>query len=352
MKALTKTNQGHGNLEVRDIPEPTIGRGEVLVRIRAAGICGSDLHHYRFGTSDDPNSIHNIKIPVVLGHEFAGDIIEVGPDVAAWKVGDRIVSETHATYCGTCSFCRTGNYHLCAHRKGFGSSVDGAFAEYLAVPERLLHRIPDRLSYAEATVLQPAADIVHAIWTNSSLVPGDNVVVIGPGPMGLLTTQLAKVAGANQVVVAGLSDDSSRLNMAMALGADRIIDLDAEDVSSVVCAQFNRCGAECVFEASGSQAGFLTGLGLLAKKGTITLIGLHERPVQVRLDLLQRYEQRIHTSILSTWHDYEIAIKLANQGSLRLRELVTEVFPLADWQNAFDLALSRQACKIVFEPTS
>jgi L-iditol 2-dehydrogenase len=352
MKALLKVHEGFGNLELRDIPEPTVQRNEVIVKIRATGICGSDLHHYRFGTSSNPASIHNIKIPVVLGHEFAGDIVEVGSDVSTWKIGDRIVSETHARYCGTCRQCRTGNYHLCVDRKGFGSSVDGSFTELLAVPARLLHLLPDNLSYPEATILQPAADIVHAIWTNSSLSTGDTVVVVGPGPMGLLAVQLSKLAGAGQVLVAGLTADAGRLKMATALGADLVVNLDEQDLSAVVREHSCGRGADAVFETSGSQAGFLAGIALLAKKGTLTVIGVHDQPVQVRLDLLQQNEQRIHTSILSTWRDYDLAITLARQGQLRLKEMVTGVFKLTEWQEAFEYALSKQGCKVVFELVS
>ena len=130
MKALVKFAEGHGNVEIREIPKPKIRKNEVLIEIRAAGICGSDLHHYEVG--DD------IAIPVVLGHEFAGDVVEIGSEVKGWKLGERVVSETHAQACYDCHLCKAGNYHLCRERKGFGSSVDGAFTQYLAVPARLL----------------------------------------------------------------------------------------------------------------------------------------------------------------------------------------------------------------------
>lgn len=180
MRALVKVDQGYGNLEVREVQDPQIAADQVLIKVKAAGICGSDVKHYRGATK--------IRTPIILGHEFSGEIVEVGEEAGDWSEGGRVTSETSAHVCGRCFYCRTGDYHLCTERKGLGSGVDGAFAEYVAVPARLLHRIPDGLSYEETTLIQPCADVVNAVFRKAEIFPGDTVVVLGPGPMGLLTT--------------------------------------------------------------------------------------------------------------------------------------------------------------------
>ena len=163
MKAVVKFEEGYGNLEIRDIPKPKIKENEVMIEIKAAGICGSDIHHFKHGAKTGVPAIFRMSIPVVLGHEFTGDVVEIGSGVKGWKIGERIIAETHAHACYECHLCRSGNYYLCGERKGFGSGVDGAFTSYIPVPANLLHRIPDGISYPNGTILQPAADVVHAV---------------------------------------------------------------------------------------------------------------------------------------------------------------------------------------------
>jgi L-iditol 2-dehydrogenase len=342
MKAIVKFAKGYGNIEIREIPEPKIKENEVLIEIKAAGICGSDLHHYEVGD--------NITIPVVLGHEFSGDVVEIGNGVKGWKLGERIVSETHAHACYECYLCRAGDYHLCKDRKGFGSAVDGAFTQYLAVPARLLHRIPDNLSYPEATLLQPAADIVHAVITHTTVRPGDTVVVIGPGPMGILTVEVSRAVGAGQVIIVGLERHKERMEIAKKVGADFIINGSKENVVERVNELTEGRGANVVFEASGSKAAFLQGLEILAKKGQLMVIGAHTQPVEIVVRVLQKAEQSIKGSTKSTWVDYERAIQLTKTGRLQLEPLIGDVLPIAEWKKGFDLALSKKVCKVVFTP--
>jgi 2-desacetyl-2-hydroxyethyl bacteriochlorophyllide A dehydrogenase len=313
-----------------------------MVEIKAAGICGTDLHHYEIGDQ--------VAIPVVLGHEFSGDVIEIGKGVKGWKVGERVVSETHAHACYECYLCQTGKYHLCKERKGFGSSVDGAFTQFLAVPARLLHRIPDHLSYPEATIIQPAADMVNAVITNSSLKAGDTVVVLGPGPMGLLTVEVTRAAGAGRVIVVGLDADRERMDIAAKIGADITINSSREDPVERVKALTDARGADVVFEVTGAKTALLQGLQMLAQKGQMTIIGVHRQPVEIPIRALQRAEQSIRGSAMSTWIDYERAIQLAKSGRIQLKPLISDVLPLTEWQKGFDMALNKQACKVIFTP--
>jgi len=342
MKAIVKFARGYGNIEIREIQRPVVKEGEVLVEIKAAGICGSDLHHYEIGDQ--------VAIPVVLGHEFSGDVIEIGSGVKGWKIGERVVSETHAYACYECHLCQTGKYHLCKERKGFGSGVDGAFTQFLAVPVRLLHRIPDHLSYPEGTIIQPAADIVNAVVTNSSLKAGDTVVVLGPGPMGLLTVGVTRAAGAGKVIVVGLDADKERMDIAARIGADISINSSKEDPVERVKALTDGRGADVVFEVTGAKGALLQGLQMLAQKGQMTIIGVHRQPVEIPIRALQRAEQSIRGSAMSTWIDYERAIQLTKAGRIELKPLITDVLPLTEWQKGFDLALSKRACKVIFTP--
>jgi L-iditol 2-dehydrogenase len=342
MKGLVKYAKGYGCLELREIPKPTVGENEVLVQIKAAGICGSDLLHFEVGDQ--------VAVPAVLGHEFSGDIVAIGSKVKGWQKGERIVSETHAQVCHECYWCKTGDYHLCKERKGFGASVDGAFTQYIAVPADLLHRIPDSISYPEATVLQPAADVVHSVITNTNVRPSDSVVVIGPGPMGLLSVQVSRVCGAGKVIVVGLDTDIGRMEIAQEMGADGIINASKEDAIEKVTDLTDGRGAEVVLEVSGSQSGFLQGLKMLSRKGQLTIIGVPTKPVEIVPRALQLGEQSIKGSTKSVWLDYERAIQLTRTGRLKLKPLVSHVLPLSEWEKGFDLALTKQACKVVFTP--
>lgn len=342
MKAIVKFARGYGNIEIREIQRPVVKEGEVLVEIKAAGICGSDLHHYEIGDQ--------VAIPVVLGHEFSGDVVEIGSGVKGWKIGERVVSETHAYACYGCHLCQTGKYHLCKERKGFGSGVDGAFTQFIAVPARLLHRIPDHLSYPEGTIIQPAADIVNAVVTNSSLKAGDAVVVLGPGPMGLLTVEVARAAGAGRVIVVGLDADKERMDIAARIGADITINSGKEDPVERVKVLTNGRGADVVFEVTGAKGALLQGLQMLVQKGQMTIIGVHRLPVEIPIRALQRAEQSISGSAMSTWIDYERAIQLTKAGRIQLKPLITDVLPITEWQKGFDLALSKRACKVIFTP--
>lgn len=342
MKAIVKFARGYGNIEIREIQRPVVKENEVLVEIKAAGICGSDLHHYEIGDQ--------VAIPVVLGHEFSGDVIEIGSGVKGWKIGERVVSETHAYACYGCHLCQMGKYHLCKERKGFGSGVDGAFTQFIAVPARLLHRIPDHLSYPEGTIIQPAADIVNAVVTNSSLKAGDAVVVLGPGPMGLLTVEVARAAGAGRVIVVGLDADKERMDIAARIGADITINSSKEDPVERVKVLTNGRGADVVFEVTGAKGALLQGLQMLVQKGQMTIIGVHRLPVEIPIRALQRAEQSISGSAMSTWIDYERAIQLTKAGRIQLKPLITDVLPITEWQKGFDLALSKRACKVIFTP--
>jgi L-iditol 2-dehydrogenase len=197
MKAVVHYALEPCSVELREIAEPTPRAGEVLVRVRAVGVCGSDLHQYHNTQS------WQVNVPVVLGHEFAGVIEAVGEGVQGWQVGDRVACETAAVICEQCAYCRTGRYNLCPKRLGFGYGVNGAMTRYVRVPARILHRLPDMLCFEDAAMTEPCCVAAHAVIECSQPKPGDLVVVFGSGPIGLLCLQMAKLFSPRKAIWSG-----------------------------------------------------------------------------------------------------------------------------------------------------
>ena len=191
MLAVRKIGRGIGNIEVQEVPEPQAGPEQVVVQVDAAGICGTDLHIYLDEFETAP--------PVTMGHEVAGRIVEVVKNLAGWKVGDRVTMETYFSTCGRCFNCRCGRRNLCTERCSIGSKRDGGFARYLVTPASNLHRVPDELDLESAALTEPLACTIHGVLETATVNAGDNVVITGPGTIGLLALQLAKVAGANVI---------------------------------------------------------------------------------------------------------------------------------------------------------
>src|SRR5579862_5181360 len=230
-----------GSVEIREVPKPTIGENEVLLEVANVGVCGSDLHQW---TAD-----HSwpVNYPVILGHEFGGNIVEVGTRVSGWKEGDRAVSETAALINERSPMSRAGDYHLDPDRKGFGYGVDGAMTRFVRVPSRCLHRIPDSLLFEEACLTEPCSVAYHAVAVNSSVKPGDRVIVIGPGTIGILCAAVAKLCGA-EVAVVGLEADRQRLSVAKKYGCNALVG-DAFGWSR----ERDGLGADLVVDAAGNS---------------------------------------------------------------------------------------------------
>ena len=339
MKALFKPDNSSGKLEIREVDDPEPTDDQVLVEVRAAGICGSDVKHL----------LRVRGTPVILGHEFSGEIVEVAGGVEGWRVGDRVVSETSGHVCGRCHFCGTGDYHLCPERRGLGSGMDGAFARYIAVPQRLLHGIPDGLSYDEAALVQPCADIVNAVTRKADVYPGDIVVVLGPGPMGLLTTQVAKARGAATVVQTG--HRGVRLGIAADIGADVTVPVEEEDPVEKVMELTGGVGADVVFEASGSASAVLQAFEMVRRRGQVTLIASPPKPVEFDFRRILGKALTVRGSIMSKRVDYERAMSMISSGAVRVGPMITHKFPITEWRKAFDaIMVEKSAGKVLFTP--
>ena len=233
-------------VELREVPVPEIGPSDILLKVGAVSVCGSDVHQ-AYGTHS-----WAVNIPVTLGHEFGGTVAAAGRDVAGFKEGDRVVSETAAVICGTCLMCRTGRYNLCPSRKGFGYGVNGAMAEYVKVPARCLHHVPDSLPFELACLTEPHSVAYNAMCGNAEIKPGDLVVVLGPGPIGLLCARMAALSGAFPLVVAGLAGDAARLKTARELGATHTVNIQEQPLEDVI-RDLSPIGADVVCDASGAS---------------------------------------------------------------------------------------------------
>jgi len=344
MRGLVKTSLAAKAMELRELPVPEPAAGEALLKVGAAAICGSDLAMYR-GAFEHP-----MQVPVVMGHEFAGTVAALGHGVTRAAVGDRVASETAARICGQCVYCRSGAYNVCPERQGFGYGVDGAFAEYVSVPARLLHRIPDHLPFPHAALTEPAAGAHHGVELRHCLRPGDSTLVIGPGPIGLFALQFAHLAGAAPLLVAGIGRDRERLELALRLGADRAIDLDTEDARAIVRAIGDGLGVHYVVEATGAPQALDLALDVVRPLGVITRIGLGDPPLPFGLNRLTAKAVHLQGTWSHNFADWERVLHLMGTGQLQVEPLVSRVYPLGEWQAAFEDAAAGRVVKAVLEP--
>lgn len=341
MKALVKTKEGKGHLELLDVDEPTPGPTQVKIKVEYAGICGTDIH-----IMDDE---YPYTPPVVLGHEFSGTIVEAGQEVERFAVGDRVVAETNAKVCQFCSLCKAGRFCLCDERKALGQKYDGVFAQHFVIGQETLHRIPEDVDMVSAALTEPLSCVVHAINERSRVRAGDVVVVSGPGPMGLLTLEVCKSLGAT-VIVTGTGTDAERLVKARELGADAAVDVEAEDIGHFVNQQTDGEGADVVLECSGSEAAVNTGLDLLRKRGVFTQIGLFAHAIRADFNKICFKEIDFHGSLSKTNYSWRKTLSLLEKSKVNTKTLVSDTFSLADWEKGFERARNRKGLKILLKP--
>ena len=340
MKAVVHYALEPCSVELREIAEPTPRAGEALVRVRAVGVCGSDLHQYH-----NTQSWH-VNVPVVLGHEFAGVIEAIGEGVQGWQVGDCVACETAAVICGQCAYCRTGRYNLCPKRLGFGYGVNGAMTRYVRAPVRILHRIPDTLCFEDAAMTEPCCVAAHAVIECSHPKPGDLVVVFGSGPIGLLCLQMAKLFSPRKAILVGLSADGERLRIAEAVGADAILCADRDDIEAFVRREGDGLGADLVIDAVGSSAVLEPCLRITRPDGQITKVGWGPEPLGYSLDPLVGKNLRLQGTFSHTWGTWERVLTLMGAGKLKLAPM-RRVFPLEAWREAFHAMEQRRTVKSV-----
>jgi L-iditol 2-dehydrogenase len=284
-----------------------------------------------------------------MGHEFAGVVAEVGPGVTRWKPGDRVTSETARYVCGQCTNCRTGQYNICEQKQLIGYVFDGCFTKYCVVPERLVHHLPDNIDFMAGALTEPLASCVNGVLEKTPIVPGDVVVVAGPGGIGLLSMQLAKVAG-GKVVLCGTHVDVPRLELGKKLGADFIINVQEQDPKKFVLDLTNGEGAEVFLECSGAAPSVLMGLSLLRRGGKYTQIGLIGRAFPLEFDTIAYKELKVTGSLGQRWISWKRALALMADGHVNTKALISDVFPISQWEKAFARHEDKSGIKIVLTP--
>jgi threonine dehydrogenase-like Zn-dependent dehydrogenase len=312
--------------------------------VRACGICGSDLK-----IEEDQ---HPYVPPVVIGHEFAGEITEVGRDVRGWSAGDGVVAEQHTHACGRCRQCLTGNAFACASKRAPGYFIDGGFAEYIAMPAWLLHRIPEGLSFVEAAFSEPAAVAAHGVLDRTGIAPEDVVLVLGSGPIGLAAAKMAQAAGAACAIVTGIDrDEQVRLPRAREMGIDHAVNVLATDLAALVSDLTGGEGADVVIELSGAPPAIAQAFQLARSLGRVGIIGQpHTDVIEIPYrDALFR-ALTVSFSYSSRHTSWERALSLFERGALEPDKFITDVLPMGEWQRGFELARSGQAIKVVLVP--
>ncbi len=343
MKALLLTE--YKKLELREMEKPRPAEDELLIRIRACGICGSDVHGY------DGSTGRRLP-PVVMGHEAAGEVEAVGAAVRSFKPGDRVTFDS-TVYCGKCFYCRRGQVNLCDDREVIGVSTPqfrrmGAFAEYVCVPERIAYQLPETMPFAHAALIEAVSVAMHAV----SLTPialEDAVVVVGAGMIGLLTMQAARMAGAGRVFAVDV--DEARLKMARELGATAALNAAAGDVVKAIAELTGGRGADIALECVGATAPVKTAIDCVRKGGEVTLVGNVTPAIEVGLQSIVTRQIRLQGSCASSG-EYPACITAMSRGAMRVEALLSAVAPLEDGASWFERLYRREAglLKVVLEP--
>ncbi|HET7140969.1 MAG TPA: L-threonine 3-dehydrogenase [Candidatus Limnocylindria bacterium] len=340
MRALAKMRPGPG-AELIERPVPTPGPGEVLLRMEAASICGTDAHLYNW----DPWAAEILKPPIILGHELAGRVAAIGSGVSRVREGDLVGVESHIVD-WTCAQCRAGDMHLCRNLRVIGAHVDGGFAEYAVIPETNAIE-SNGLDPAVVALQEPMGNAVHATFVEP--IEGRTVAITGCGPIGLCTVGIAKAAGAAMVIATDV--EPYRLEIARSMGADMVADAREPDMVQRVLDATGGDGVEVVIEMSGAQAALDSALGMVTRGGRISLLGIFSRPVQMDLsDLVIQKGIRLYgiygRRIYDTWDRTQALLR----GGLDVSPVLTHRLDLADWERGFDLIASRHAGKVVLLP--
>lgn len=337
MKAIIQT--GVRELEVQELTKPTIEDDEALVEVSHAGLCGSDVHAYR------QDGYEWVTIPRIMGHEYTGTVVRIGPAVESVTVGDRVVEKPVQT-CGTCRHCRAGAENICQDNRLTGFHTDGGFAQYTAVSADALHRVPDSVPPHHAALTEPIAVAARGVYDRSSIEPTDEVVVQGPGPIGVFTAAILDDMGTD-VIVTGIGQDTEfRLPLVERLGIDTI-DIESTDVSTSLEEAWGRTTADAVVDTTGSHVAAESAVDYVGAGGELVELGLPAVPCELSLSPLVRNEIDLVTSYSATWPNFEQAMRLMDHGAIDL-DTVIDHYSVEEARDAFDDALAGTTCKPLF----
>jgi len=343
MKALLLKE--YKKLEIVDWPEPECGPDELLVRVRACGICGSDVHGY------DGSSGRRIP-PIIMGHEAAGEVAAVGKEVKNLKVGDRVTFDS-TIYCGNCHYCRRGEINLCDNRRVLGVSCGdyrqhGAFAEFVVVPERVAFKLPDNLPFEHAAMVEPVSIAVHAV-NRTPVKLGDTALVVGTGIIGLLVIQALKLAGCGKIIAVDL--DASKLELALKLGADNAFNARTCDMPRQIIALTNGRGVDVAVEAVGAAGPVQMAIASLRKGGSLTMVGNVTPAIEVPLQSIVTKELTLFGSCASNG-EYPVCIDMIANGRIKVAPLISVIAPLENGPSLFERlhGLEKGMLKVILRP--
>jgi 2-desacetyl-2-hydroxyethyl bacteriochlorophyllide A dehydrogenase len=349
MKAVLKTKKEPG-IEIHDVPSPILPKyfpsGEVIVQVGACGICGTDVEifHWKDWIS------RYVELPRIIGHEVAGTIVEIGKDCGGWRIGDRVVADTYLG-CGGCFFCRIGRFNLCENRRSLGTAIDGGMAEFVAISVKNLFPLPESISFEVGAVIEPLGVAVHA-YEQSGFQPGDSVLILGPGPIGLGILMTAKAAGSTKIFVTGLGRDEARLKKARELGADAAINVEESDLTQRVLQGTRGKGADVAFVCTGSGQVLMQAAQLVRKGGTVVVLGLFEAEALFPASLLVEKELTFKGSWRRDPISWYRSIDLVTSGVVPLGKIISHVIALEEIERGFRAIDEGEALKVVVSPSS
>jgi threonine 3-dehydrogenase len=341
VKAIIKETPGRGAV-LRDVDVPKPGAKDVLIRVKAGAICGSDLHIYewnQWAQSVVP------RLPHILGHEFAGEVLEVGKEVHSLKPGDHVAGETHIP-CDNCFFCLTGQRHICSAMKVYGVHAQGIFSEYTAIPEPCAVKIPKEIPFVAAAMMEPCGVAVHGL--SKGTVSGKRLAVFGCGPIGLFAVQAALAYGAERVYAVDISQN--RLAMAESFGAYKTFHAEKDELEEIILEETDGIGVDMVLEISGKQKAYDQGLRILRKAGTFVIIGLPAEPIRMEIPTNVMYKEAkifgiTGREMYETWWQ---VMGLIRSGKVDLEKVVTQQLPPEEFEKGFKIAAEAQQGKVEF----
>lgn len=344
MKALVRTSLEPGCMELQERPVPQIQEDEVLIKVKATGVCGTDLHiyHGRVVTGTD----------VVIGHEVSGVVEQVGTKVTTVVPGDHVVTRLNVGVCGVCKACLSGNPQMCEHRTCPGHWVDGAYADYMKIEGKQVIKIADHISFEEAACVEPMACVAHALLERTLVKPEETVVLYGPGPIGLIALQMARIYGASRIIVVGTASDKElRLPLAKKLGADMCLVSGEDDIEAIVKEMTGGEGIDLVIECSGAAPAINQGIRILRRQGRMSVIGLPGKR-ELPIEWLTAAEKSLalifsYSSSPTSWNT---CLSMLERGAIDVKSLVTHTAPLEDFEKVFEESAQGKVIKAMLCP--
>jgi L-iditol 2-dehydrogenase len=342
VKALVKYQKGEGNVEIRDVPEPILPEENwVLIKIKAAGVCGTDIHVWQEKFQNWP--------PVILGHEFSGEVVKVGGRVRKVKIGDRVVSEPNTGGCGICDYCRSGNMHMCPEKLTLGWRINGAMTDYIAVPDMLLHHIPDNVNFVQAALCEPLAIAVYSVAERGKININDKVLVQGCGPIGILTAYMAKMLGAGKVIITGIDkSEAVRLPAGLKAGADLAVNIQRENLHEIADRVTGGKGVDVLIETSGAPSAISQCTDFVKKQGRIIALGIPAGDITFPWNTAVLKNLDVFFNMSTSYTAWDRALDRLSKDAALLDNLITSVRRLDDWEDAFKSLLDERDIKVVF----